>query len=234
MKRTMLILSILCLVVFLAFPQASGGNGAPKDVSDSAQQMLVEVSVNRVEDAAYWTSDMPHDQGMVQIRRFEGTPKDKEPLTGEDASSVKEQDRFVLGAKVQFLRRAGSSFAIYPVRPLPIEGLTKTLSVWVVGRNYNHVLKAVIEDYFGRRQELTFGKLNFMGWKKLTVAIPPSIVQDEFHFVVKRGIKFVGFRIDADLKEAYGTYYIYFDDLRAVTDLFDEYYRDTDDMPDSW
>jgi len=228
MKRTILTLIILCLGALLAVSQAQNST------SDTAQQMLVEVSINKVEDVAYWTSDMSSDQGLVSIRRFQGAPREKEPLNNENAVSAQEQDQFVLGAKVQFLRRADSSFAIYPVRPLPIEGLTKTLSVWVVGRNYNHMLKAVIEDYFGRRQELTLGKLNFMGWKKLTVAIPPSIVQDEYHFTVKRGIKFVGFRIDADLKEAYGTYYIYFDDLRAVTDLFEEYYRDADDMPDSW
>ena len=234
MKRTLFSLVILCLAAFLGFSQAAGGSDERKDGTDAAQQMLVEVSVNKVEDVAYWTSDMPYDQGFVQIRRFEGAPKEKEALAAESANSVQEQDRYVLGAKIQFLRRADSSFAIYPVRPLPIEGLTKTLSVWVVGRNYNHVLKAVVEDYFGQRQELTLGKLNFMGWKKLTVAIPPSIVQDEYHFTVKRGIKFIGFRIDADLKEAYGTYFLYLDDIRAVTDLFEEYYRDTDDMPDSW
>lgn len=234
MKRTLIFPAILALAASLGFAQTASGPDAQKIGTDTAQQMLVEVSVNKIEDVAYWTTDMPNDQGFVQIRRFEGAPREKTALTGENANSVQEQDRFVLGAKVQFLRRADSSFAIYPVRPLPIEGLTKTLSVWVVGRNYNHVLKAVVEDYFGRRRELTLGKLNFMGWKKLTVAIPPSITQDEYHFTVKRGIKFVGFRIDADLKEAYGTYFIYLDDIRAVTDLFEEYYRDADDMPDSW
>jgi hypothetical protein len=34
--------------------------------------------------------------------------------------------------------------------------------------------------------------------------------------------------------ESYGTYYVYFDGLRAVTDLFAETYRDLDDMTDGW
>jgi hypothetical protein len=34
--------------------------------------------------------------------------------------------------------------------------------------------------------------------------------------------------------ETYGSYYIYFDDLRAVTDLFAENNRDVDDMADAW
>jgi hypothetical protein len=48
------------------------------------------------------------------------------------------------------------------------------------------------------------------------------------------GIRIVGFRIDCDPIEAYGSYYVYFDDLRAVTDLFAENNRDPDDMADGW
>jgi hypothetical protein len=48
------------------------------------------------------------------------------------------------------------------------------------------------------------------------------------------GIKVVGFRIDCDPMEAQGAYYVYFDDLRAVTDLFAENNRDEDDMSDGW
>jgi len=68
----------------------------------------------------------------------------------------------------------------------------------------------------------------------MTAAIPPRIVQDEFHYAVDRGVKIVGFKIEFDLLESYGTYYTYFDDLRAVTDLFAETYRDADDMTDGW
>ena len=48
------------------------------------------------------------------------------------------------------------------------------------------------------------------------------------------GIMIEGFNIQCEIDETYGTYYIYFDDLRAVTDLFAEENRDIDDMNDSW
>jgi hypothetical protein len=48
------------------------------------------------------------------------------------------------------------------------------------------------------------------------------------------GLKVLGFKIECDPMEAYGSYYVYFDDLRAVTDLFAEDNRDVDDMVDSW
>jgi hypothetical protein len=73
------------------------------------------------------------------------------------------------------------------------------------------------------------------------VAIPPQaedgingIVQRNYHYNNRLGIKITGFRIDVDPWEAYGSYYIYLDDLRAVTDLFAEDNRDPDDMPDTW
>lgn len=235
MKKIIIItLSLLLLVTSLSFSQAVGGPDPASIGVDSAQQKLVEVSVTKFEDVAYWNSAMPLDDGFIQIRRFEGGPLAKEAIAGEEESNVQERDKYVLGAKVQYIKRNMGSFAVFPVKPLPIEGITKTLSVWVVGRNYNHILKILIRDYLGREQELSIGKLNFMGWKKLTVAVPPRIIQSEHHFSNLRGIQFIGFRVESNLMESYGSYYIYFDDLRAVTDMFDEEYRDPDDMADGW
>jgi hypothetical protein len=113
--------------------------------------------------------------------------------------------------------------------------------MWIVGRNFNHEIKILIQDFFGRNYELYMGKLNFQGWKKLTVAVPPQsddgvhgVIQRNYHYNNQMGLKVTGFRIDCDPMEAYGSYYVYFDDLRAVTDLFAENNRDADDMADSW
>jgi hypothetical protein len=127
---------------------------------------------------------------------------------------------------------------MYPIRPIPIEGITKTISVWVAGRNFNHELILLIQDFFGKNFELNMGNLNFQGWKQLTVYVPPTresgIVQRNYHYNNRMGIKIVGFRVDVDPTEAFGSYYVYLDDLRAVTDLFAEESRDPDDMVDSW
>jgi hypothetical protein len=75
----------------------------------------------------------------------------------------------------------------------------------------------------------------------MTAVIPPQqelgtngIVQQNFHYSNISGIKVTGFRIDCDPMEALGTYFVYFDDLRAVTDLFTEDLRDPDDPIDDW
>ena len=234
MKKIILVAGMAALLPFLLAAQQTEGIEAGNIGKDQAQQDLVEVSVSKFEDVAFWGASMMLDDGIVAIRRFEGSPQDKQPIPGEEESDIQESDRYVLGSKVTFFRRGESSVSIFPVRPIPIEGITKTISVWVVGRNFNHTLKVIISDYFNQPREITMGKLNFMGWKQLTAAVPPRIVQDEYHFTSDRGIKLIGFTIDFDLMESYGTYYVYFDGLRAVTDLFAESYRDTDDMADGW
>ncbi|MGA2614285.1 MAG: flagellar filament outer layer protein FlaA [Spirochaetia bacterium] len=211
------------------------GQPNPENIGkDQAQQLLEEISVSKFEDSAFWGGSMPLDMGVIALKRLEGSPAGKKPIAQEATLGIKEEDKYVLGAKVAFFHRGDSFFTVYPANPLPIPGVVKTVSIWVVGRNYNHVLKLLFTDSMGRAQEVTVGTLNFIGWKQLTVAIPPSIVQQDFHYGAASGITITGFRVETDPLDTYGTYYVYFDDLRAVTDLFGESKRDTDDMADGW
>lgn len=240
MKRTSIVV-FFSLFAALAFSQAAElGTPDPQRVGvESSQQKLREVSIDKFEASGFWLSNMSTDEGYLTTRLFEGSPAGKQPI--EEEKNLKIADKYVLGTRVDFLRRGFTSFKLYPIRPIPIEGITKTISLWVVGRNYNHVMKILIQDFFGNEFELYMGKLNFQGWKKLTVAIPPQspdglsgIIQRNYHYNNYMGIKVIGFKVECDPMEAYGSYYIYLDDLRAVTDLFAEDNRDPDDMVDTW
>lgn len=238
-KEILLIICALLLVSGAVFAQQVEVDqvGAPNPNTigvDAAQQRLREVSVSKFEDAGFWISAMSPDQGIITMRRFEGGPADKEPLAGEEEAGLDIPDEYVIGLKVQFFSRGYRQFSLEPIRPIPIEGITKTISVWVVGRNFNHTLKVLVSDFFGNYQEITMGTLNFSGWKELTVAIPPQMKQRDFHFTNMSGLSILGFKVETDPAESYGDYYIYFDGLRAVTDLFQEESRDADDLPDSW
>jgi hypothetical protein len=241
MKRLLIIILVFS-VAAVAFAQRANEVGAPDADRlgiDAAQQYLKEVSVEKFEMDGYWRSTMSPDDGYTTTRLFNGAPAGKVVLPEEEGLNI--QDKYVLGTRVDFIHRGFTSFTLYPMRPIPIEGITKLISIWVAGRNYNHELVLLIEDFFGRPFELYMGKLNFQGWKKLTVAIPPQaedgfngIVQRNYHYNNNLGLKILGFRIDVDPWEAYGSYYVYLDDLRAVTDLFAEDNRDADDLPDGW
>jgi hypothetical protein len=239
MKR-LIIFALLFSAAVLVFAQNEVGEPDPNRLGiESAQQQLKEVSVDKFENDGFWRSSMSTDEGYTSSKLFEGSPSGKEAIPEEEGMDI--PDNYVLGTRIDYLRRGYSSFTIRPIRPIPIEGITKTVSVWVAGRNFNHEIRLLIQDFFGRHYEIYMGRLNFQGWKKLTVAIPPQsfdgingVVQRNYHYNNQMGLKITGFRINCDPLETLGSYYIYFDDLRAVTDLFAENNRDADDMSDGW
>ncbi len=239
MKRT-IILVILLATAGSLFAQTQGGRvqagqiAADEIGTDTAQQRLQEISISKFEDPGMWSVAMPLDQGIITHQRFPGAPADKRPLEAEEATGTAEPDEYVLGVRANFYRRGSTALSVLSNRPLVVPGIAKTISVWVVGRNFNHTLNVVISDHFGNRAVLPMGKLNFTGWKELTVAVPAHIRQRDIHYSNLTGIRILGFVITPALEETYGSYYVYFDDLRVVTDLFAEEARDEDDMVDSW
>ena len=232
MKYFIIAASLLVGFAVLAHAQDTTPDASKIGV-DSSQQRLAELSVNKFEDPGFWKVSIPLDQGLVTARRFEGSPADKKPLPDDQAVS-NEADKYVLGVKVEYFGRGNTTISIEPTRPIQLQGITKLISIWVVGRNFNHMLNVVIEDNFGHRQILPMGKLNFTGWKKLTVAVPPTLEQRNVHYPNLSGVKILGFEIEPELTETIGTYFVYFDDLRIVTDHFAEETRDPDDVADNW
>jgi len=240
MKRFAIVAALLIAASGIAHAQENEvGAPAPHMIGPvTAQQELVETSLERFEFEGTWYSTMSTDQGFTVSRLFRGGPAGRQPIAGEEGMDI--PDEHVLGVRVDFLRRGYHSFTIRPVRPIPVEGIAKTLSVWVAGRNANHQLRILVRDIRGRTHSINMGTLNFQGWRQLTAAVPPQsidgvsgVVQRSLRQSQRSGIEVVGFRVYTHPLESYGSYYIYFDDLRAVTDVF-SMERDPDDMVDGW
>ncbi len=236
---------VCCLFATFAFAQISSADlnldaANPALIgNDSAVQKLKEVSIEKFENEGTWSVGMSADEGIIKGRLFDGSPGGKKPIPAEEGKKI--PDDKVFGVRVDYFRRGYNTFTMTAVKPLPVEGIAKTVSLWVVGRNYNHTLKLLLEDYWGNQFELYMGKLNHSGWKLMTVAIPPQnpdgkagIVQKDYHYSTKMGLKIVGFKVECDPENAYGSYYIYIDDIRVVSDLYEMEARDTDDMYDNW
>ena len=238
MKKLIVSLLSLALISGAAFAQSLASPDASIIGADSARQGLREVSIDRMEREGSWNVHISADCGIITGRLFDGSPLAKEPLDDADGQEV--EDSKVFGAKVEFYRRGVNSFYITCARPIPIEGITKTISLWVCGRNIAHDLWLLVQDYNGNDFELYVGNLEFAGWKKMTVAIPPStdgvhgIIQQSIYWGDRPGLRVRGFRVDCSPIDAQGSYYIYIDDIRAVTDLYDMENRSEDDMMDDW
>jgi hypothetical protein len=237
-----LFFGIVCLLAggFLFAQSVDNIDAASLGAENSAQQYLKEISVDKFELEGFWRSEMSVDQGVTLSRLRDGSPEGKEPLEGEQNLST--SDKYILGTRVDFYHRGPATIRILAEHPIQVEGITKTISVWAAGRNFNHELYVVIQDYNGRQYGLKMGSLNFQGWQQLSVAVPAQgddrsiggIKQQDYHYASNMGIKIVGFEIRCDPLETYGTYYLYLDDLRVVTDLFLENSRDSDDVADGW
>ncbi|MBR6914278.1 MAG: flagellar filament protein FlaA [Treponema sp.] len=237
MKKILTAVLTLTATAGLMFAQESLATPDPTVIgNDSARQALKEVSVDKFELEGSWNAAISPDNGVISARLFDGSPAAKEPLQSEEGVP----DTKVLGVKVEFFHRGVNSFYIRSTRPIPIEGVTKTISLWVAGRNMDHSLSVLVQDYYGNNFELYVGSLGFSGWKKMQVAVPPTpdgehgIIQQSAYDGVRPGLRIVGFRVDCNPMLARGTYYVYLDDLRAVTDLYDVENRDEDDMHDDW
>ncbi|MCL2294725.1 MAG: flagellar filament outer layer protein FlaA [Spirochaetes bacterium] len=232
--KKLLLFLLIMTIPCLAFAQQAGAPVAENIGVNSAQQRLREISVTKFNNDGFFRTAMSRDAGFITMRRHRGGPLGKIPIEAEARLGIEEEDIYVLGLRVNFDRRGVHTFAVMPVRPIPIPGITKTLSVWVVGRNTNHMLSIMLLDQHGQPKELTMGRLNFSGWRQMTVAVPPEISQRNHRHPSLGGLSWAGFRVVCDLVDTWGSYFIYFDDLRAVTDLFAEESRDIDDMVDGW
>ncbi|MDR1786048.1 MAG: flagellar filament outer layer protein FlaA [Spirochaetaceae bacterium] len=238
MKKSIAILICFSLVL-AAFAQTGQTSLADSNIpDDTAGNALTEVSVDLFEREGSWVSSISPDNGLVSSRLFEGSPAAKTAYTTPEGETP--PDTKVLGVKVQFYRRGVNTFYVKAASPIPITGVVKTISFWVTGRNQAHRISLIVRDYFSHIYELYVGDLAFAGWKQLRVTIPPSpdgergIVQSSPYYGDHPGLSIVGFKIDCNPVEARGTYYLYFDDLRAVTDVYDYNNPDTDSMQDNW
>ncbi|MBQ2553142.1 MAG: flagellar filament protein FlaA, partial [Treponema sp.] len=155
MKKLSVAIMALAVLAAGAFAQSLSDPDASNIGNDSARQALREVSVDRFEREGSWTVHISPDYGVMSGRLFDGGPAAKEPL--EDSGNQEMEDSKVFGAKVEFFRRGVNSFFIKAARPIAIEGITKTVSVWVCGRNMPHDLWLLVQDYNGNNFEIWMG-----------------------------------------------------------------------------
>lgn len=246
MKKALVVISLLCIAGLLFAQNVDLTESNIGSTNDSASASLREVSLDLFEREGSWSCSISPDCGVVTGRLFDGGPySDLDADERAEKVALPEgaegsDNTQMYGVKVEFFRRGINSFYVKAAAPIPIEGVTKTVSVWMAGRNQNHKVTLLIQDYFGDSYELPMGTLAFSGWKKLTVSIPPSkdgkhgIIQQNAYYGSRPGLRIVGFRIDCDPETAVGSYYFYMDDLRAVTDLYELENVDLDNPDDNW
>ncbi|MBN2653173.1 MAG: hypothetical protein JXR63_12410 [Spirochaetales bacterium] len=196
---------------------------------------IKEYVIDSFERLASWYPKIDYDVGLSKVKFIEGGPAANAENAGEtQTGEAFEGNQYVLGVKCEYLKAYHSELYIYRVNPVQVRGVTKTISVWTLGRMYRHQMYVIVENFQGLVSELYMGDLMFQGWKKMEVAVPPAITQEDYYYPQYGGIKIIGFKVKLNPREMFRPFYIYFDDLRVNTDIFPESFIREDDIPDEW
>ncbi|MDR0323453.1 MAG: flagellar filament outer layer protein FlaA [Treponema sp.] len=145
-----------------------------------------------------------------------------------------------LGINAAFDRRGYNWIDVYPVLAddpdenpyeIPIPGRVHNMDLWVWGANLKFYIEVFVRDYRGVIHPLRLGDIAYPGWRNLRVNIPTSIAQSRRILPAYAGLSFVKFRIWTQPVERVDNFYIYFKQLKIMTDTFENLF-DGNDLAD--
>ena len=245
-RLAVLLLVMICLAVFTAW-----GDEHTVDFEsiilehfdgDSAHQWEFQGKIYNFDfewraDASKFASKI----GEEQFPKIQYIPSFPMALFGANREG---RDLQSLGIWGKFDRRGYNWIDIYPIIPgtgddgedpepfeIPIPGRLQYLDMWVWGSNLNYYIEAYFRDHQGVVYNLYLGSLAYQGWRNLRTRIPTSIPQTKRVLPRLAGLHFVKFRIWTTPVERVDNFYVYFDQMKVLTDTFESLF-DGDELAD--
>ncbi|HPS57407.1 MAG TPA: flagellar filament outer layer protein FlaA [Spirochaetota bacterium] len=158
-------------------------------------------------------------------------------ITNQQVADLQIRDQFpaqydnskkYLGVKC--FGRLGDIFRIIPAKELVIKKYCKSINVWVYGKNFSGELQFVVQDVEGTVHNISFGKLTFNGWRKLTTRIKSKVKQQNEYLEQEKTFRilYILYKPSNDTQVPIWQYF-YLDDITAT--VRDKY---KDNQSDSW
>jgi len=114
---------------------------------------------------------------------------------------------------------------------IPIPGQVVNMDMWVWGSNLRYYIEVFVRDYRGVVHTLRLGDISYPGWRNLSVNIPTNIVQTRRTLPSYASLTFVKFRIWTQPSERVDNFYVYFKQLKVLTNTFQNLF-DGNDLAD--
>jgi hypothetical protein len=163
---------------------------------------------------------------QVDGSRFkaDGFPKIKPQVEGSpialQSKWAEGENRYVLGVRTAFTRKGYNRVWVYPEEEIVIPGHVKKIDIWIWGANYYYNIEAHLRDYRGIVHTVPMGSLHFMGWKNLSADIPRHIPQHIRYLPMEKPLTLVRLVIWTEPIERVDDFFIYFDQLKVLTDVY--------------
>jgi hypothetical protein len=186
-------------------PTATPEAAAPEEIV--SDQVYREIAVETFETSQYGANNI-----KIQAAKDE---RAELQIRSDYPAPLKESKKY-LGVKVH--GKNGNNVIITPTKPLEISEYTQSLSVWVYGKNFSGELSMLVRDATGQNRRFIFGKLNFLGWRKLTVTIPKDFQQEDKYLAQAKAIAIVNIQYNPGRTSALRSddwEYFYLDDISA-------------------
>ena len=103
---------------------------------------------------------------------------------------------------------------------IPIPGTVDTIGVWVWGSRRDYYLDVQLRDFRGVVHTLRMGDVSFRGWQNLQIQVPTSVPQESNYVLQEEGLEIVKLVLWTRPQERVDEFYIYFDEIKVVTDMF--------------
>ncbi|MBX7087754.1 MAG: endoflagellar filament sheath protein [Leptospirales bacterium] len=175
---------------------------------------------------------------LKMVQRGEIRAADDEqskPPEGESLNVQNNPDNpnHILGIKTYFDNRGFDRVEVKPPHEYVIKGKARQFSVWVLGRKFRHNMSLKLRDYRGNTHNLPLGRLDFFGWRKLTVTVPGWLPQSTRYALLDKNLHFVSLFVTSDVHEVPGQFYFYVDGLKALVDKSENAYPGSE-VKDNW
>lgn len=186
-------------------PPATPAPTGTDTAEGQSDQVYSEIILEDFETTAYTSKNL-------MIDRFKDQQADI-VIREEYPAPIKSSKKY-LGVKEY--GKAGDQLIIIPPKPIVIEDYCQSISIWVYGKNFAGELSLMVMDASGQAHRLSFGKLNFLGWRKLTVKLSRTIAQEDLYLSQPRKLSVIKILYNPGNTDRLPMWnYFYIDDISA-------------------
>lgn len=218
MKRILFTILAL-LMITSAYPQNKKSDTAEKKGETVSGDIYQEIILENFESTNFAQKDIQYRVSKEQ--------KASIAIRDQYPAPIKDSKKY-LGLKLY--GRKGDFLNLVPPKKLIIDKFCKNISIWIYGKMFAGELSLLLKDANNQPHRLVFGKLDFLGWRKLSVKINPEIAQQDKYLSQRRQIEILKIIYSpGNLGRLPIWHYFYIDDITAT--VREKY---TDRQSDDW